>query len=234
MKLWIGVLAAAVSCNLSAKTLWSDFSVSYLNGSNYEVGDEKRQVVTFEHVTGTTWGDSFLFVDRLESDNGDNETYGEWSPRFKVTSLENSVVTDLYVATTVEMGTFNGKGGFSNSFTNYLVGIGAKISIPHTKFFNVNLYHRNNEQGENNYQATLVWSVPLGDFVYDGFADITNSTDDQEASMNFTSQLKYNLGAKLGFDTPLYVGVEYAYWVNKFGIKDVDEKNASLLVKYHF
>ena len=77
LSLVLGVLALPVSLNIQAKTLFSDFSVSYLNGSNYEVGDNKRQVVTFEHVAATTWGDSFTFVDRLESDNGDKEIYGE-------------------------------------------------------------------------------------------------------------------------------------------------------------
>ncbi|MFT5852739.1 MAG: hypothetical protein ACI87J_002718, partial [Colwellia sp.] len=51
---------------------------------------------------------------------------------------------------------------------------------------------------------------------------------------NFTSQLKYNLASILDLDTKLYVGVEYAYWVNKFGIDGVDENNINLLVKYHF
>jgi len=57
---------------------------------------------------------------------------------------------------------------------------------------------------------------------------------DTEAQMNFTSQLKFNLASMLNLDTKLYVGVEYAYWNNKFGIEGADERNVNLLVKYHF
>jgi nucleoside-specific outer membrane channel protein Tsx len=45
---------------------WSDFSLSYLNGSNYQVGDNDRRILTLEHAAGLTWGNTFTFVDRLE------------------------------------------------------------------------------------------------------------------------------------------------------------------------
>ncbi|MDC2890385.1 hypothetical protein [Psychrosphaera algicola] len=72
-----------------AKTKWSDFSLSYLKGSDYELGDNKREVISFEYANGSTWGDTFMFFDRLISDNGDVETYGEYNSRFHV---KNSMV----------------------------------------------------------------------------------------------------------------------------------------------
>jgi nucleoside-specific outer membrane channel protein Tsx len=98
----------------------------------------------------------------------------------------------------------------------------------------VNFYHRNNDQGDNNYQTTLVWGLPLGPLYYDGFIDYATSNDNKSTSMNFTSQLKYDLAPFLGISSKLYLGLEYVYWQNKFGIDGVDEKNANLLVKYHF
>jgi hypothetical protein len=64
--------------------------------------------------------------------------------------------------------------------------------------------------------------------------DYATSTDQSEAQMNLTSQLKYDVAPHLGLDTKFYVGVEYVYWLDKFGIKGVDENNLNLLVKYHF
>ncbi len=234
MKYLIVFSLLIVSNFASAKTLWSDYSVSLLKGSNYEVGDNDKTVLTFEHTAATSWGDSFLFVDRLESDNNDRETYGEWSPRIKLTSFKDSFVKSVYIASTLEMGSFASATGFGSGFNNYLLGVGVDVNIPGFKFFKINLYHRNNEYGGNSYQTTLVWGVPLGPLYYDGFLDFATSRDNSENSMNLTSQLKYNLAPHLDLSSKLFVGVEYVFWKNKFGIDGVDENNVNLLVKYHF
>lgn len=217
------------SLSAQAKTIWSDFSVTYLNGSDYEVGDKDREVVTFEYASGTTWGDTFMFFDRLESSNGNVETYGEFSPRFKIKDYGDNFIKSVYFAPSVEFG----------PGTNYLIGIGMDLNITSFDYFKLNTYLRKNDDGDNSEQVTLAWGVPIGPLYYDGFMDYATDVDntafgDKEAQMNLTSQLKYNLSPMLDLDTKLYVGVEYAYWLNKFGIKDVDEKNVNLLIKYHF
>lgn len=214
---------------VSAKTIWSDFSLSYLKGNNYEVGDNARDVATFEYASGTTWGDNFLFFDRLESSNGDISTYGEFSPRVKITDFDNSIVESLYLASTVEMG----------PTTNYLIGLGSDIKIPGFKFFKVNVYLKNNGEGDSNFQTTIVWALPLGPLFYDGFVDYATGVNntpfgDTKAQMNMTSQLKYDLAPMFNLSSKLYVGVEYVFWLNKFGIDGVDEQNANFLIKYHF
>lgn len=52
-------LCAGCSLPLQAEVLWQDVSVTYLNGSNYRVDGPDKQVLTFEHAAGTSWGDSF-------------------------------------------------------------------------------------------------------------------------------------------------------------------------------
>ncbi len=217
-----------------AKTLFSDYSVSYLNGNNYEVGDSDRQVMTLEHFAVTSWGDSFTFVDRLHSSNGDKETYAEFSPRLKLTSFENSPLKSVFIATTAEFGSFSSADNFGNSFTNYLYGIGSAWAVPGFDFVNLNLYKRNNDDSDNNYQTTISWGLPIGPLYFDGFMDYATSREGAKPSMNLTSQLKYDIAPHVGLDSKLYIGIEYAYWLNKFGIDGVDEKNMSLLVKYHF
>ncbi|MFT7007164.1 MAG: nucleoside-specific outer membrane channel protein Tsx [Colwellia sp.] len=217
------------SITAQAKTVWSDFSVTYLNGGDYEVGDKDREVVTFEYANGTTWGDTFMFFDRLKSSNGDVETYGEFSPRIKIKDYSDSFIKSVFFAPSVEFG----------PGTNYLVGVGLDLDIKFFDYFQVNTYLRNNDDGDRSEQVTLVWGIPLGPLYYDGFMDYATGVDntvngDTKTQMNFTSQLKYNLASILDLDTKLYVGVEYAYWVNKFGIDGVDENNINLLVKYHF
>jgi nucleoside-specific outer membrane channel protein Tsx len=119
-----------------ASIVFSDFSVSYLNGDDYQVGDNKRQVVTLEHFAKTSWGDSFTFVDRLKSNNGDDEIYGEFTPRFHLVDFDNSPIKSLLVATSIEFGNFSSASGAGSSLTNYLYGVGSQLNVPYFDFVN--------------------------------------------------------------------------------------------------
>ncbi len=222
-----------ISGPVLAEVYWSDFSLSYLNGSDFEVGDPKRQTLTVEHASGMSWGDNFFFIDHQVAETGAVTQYFELAPRISLSSLTKSKLAvgpfkDFYIATTLEGG----------SFTNYLLGVGVSLAIPGFKYFNVNLYNANNEKIDNDEQITLTWAVPFGTekipFIYDGFLDYSTKGDDHAAEMNFTSQLKWNFGKLMNLKAPLYLGIEYAYWTNKYGIDGVDEKNPNLLLKWHF
>ena len=187
-------------------------------------------MLTFEHASGQSWGDTFLFVDRLHSDSGDKTTYAEFSPRWYISQYDNKQwLKDLSVATTVEMG----KG-----FTHYLYGLGLSWNVPDFKFVKTNFYRRNNDTGGSNWQMTASWALPFevgqSQWVYDGFLDWFTAVDGKPSGYNFTSQLKLDLAPYFGLDTPLYIGTEYVYWTNKFGISGVDERNANLLLKWHW
>ncbi|RUO78939.1 nucleoside-binding protein [Idiomarina tyrosinivorans] len=226
MKTLTATFGLALCASAQAKIIWQDASLTYLNGSEYELGDNDRQVFTFEHTAATSWGDSFLFVDRIESDNGFTETYGELSPRLQVTDWSNDWISGLYVATTWE---------FGDGFNNYLIGPGIGVKAPGFDYLNFNLYRRSNEFYESNYQLTTTWGLALGPLYYDGFIDWSSASNGHAAEMNFTSQLKYNIAPLVGLgDDKLYVGIEYVFWNNKFGIDGIDERNANLLIKYHF
>ncbi|NRA54787.1 MAG: nucleoside-binding protein [Gammaproteobacteria bacterium] len=223
--------AALLSTTVSAKQYWSDTSFSALQGSNYELGDDDRNIYTFEHASGHSWGSLFTFVDRAHNTNfGDDDTYGELGFSFDVYNNQDGFVKKAYVTPQWEFGR-----SLSGTFNNFLAGVGVDLAIPGASYFNVNLYQRNNEQDDNNQQLTLVWSFPFADsFVYDGFLDAINGSDTQTGGYNFTSQLKYDVGQHIGVEkSKLYLGIEYVYWKNKFGVSGVDEKNANLLIKWH-
>lgn len=203
-----------------------------MKGTQYEVGDTDKTVFTLEHASGHSWGSIFTFVDRLSHDNDNqHELYGEFGANITLNELDNSVFKDVYLATQWE---FN-SDKFAQ-FDNYLVGVGANLSIPTFNFANITYYRRNNELGDNNNQLTFVWSVPFGDsIVYDGFIDAVDSTDSVASGYNFTSQIKYDVGQHIGIEkNKFYAGVEYVYWKNKFGIDGITEKNPNIMVKWHF
>jgi nucleoside-specific outer membrane channel protein Tsx len=240
MQKFIGISTLLlVTLPLQAEVLWQDFSVSYLNGNHYRVDGAKKQVLTFEHVAGTSWGDSFFFLDHLRNNNGARDNYAEWSPRLSfsklgVNGLQWGLIKDVLFTSTVEMSSFQ---------TNFLYGIATDLALPGFSYFSLNAYRRNNDGVADNWQLTTTWGLPFSlggqQFLYDGFLDWSSATADQSASMNMTSQLKWALHPLLGLKNKLYVGVEYVYWINKYGIADssqfrTDESNVNLLLKGHF
>lgn len=224
----------------SAETFFYDNSVSVLYGQSYEVLESDQAVVTFEHFSANSWGDIFVFGDRLMSTGDENqdqtETYIEVAPRFKVSGFDGGIVKNLYVATTWEM---------SEDADNLLVGLGTDFNVPGFQNLSLNAYQRLNDNYENNYQTTLVWGVPFSvagqNFMFDGFWDWATATDEDNAAAtsNFTYQLKWDAAQLIGTDKKVYVGIEHATWDNKFQIEhssgfDTKENVVSALVKVHF
>lgn len=227
-------------CNNSqAAVNWQQASLTYLYGTDYQIGDPKRHVVTLEHAANTRWGDSFLFIDHSVSTQSTHVSYGEWSPRFslgKNTAWQPSsgLLKDVLLAGTIEQGEYA---------TNFLYGIGLDLAIPGMKFTQLNLYRRQNEVGADNYQATLVWALPfqLGaqTLLYDGFIDYSSAHGEKATSVNFTSQLKFPIQAWFGVQNPIYLGTEISVWRNKYHIANSaalksNELNVNFLVKWLF
>lgn len=223
----------------SAETFFYDNSLTVLYGEEYEVGDSDRAVVTFEHFSAHSWGDIFVFADRLMDQGKDfdgTETYIEVAPRFKVSDFDGGFVKNVYVATTWEMSEFD---------DNLLLGLGTDFNVPGFQNLSLNAYQRFNDNGDDNFQTTAVWGVPFAvagqNFMFDGFWDwATGTSNGTAASSNFTYQLKWDAAQALGTDNKVYVGIEHAIWDNKFGLKhgefglDTKENVVSALVKVHF
>ena len=212
-----------------AETYFIDHSVSLLQGYNYEMGDSERNIVTFEHTSGHSWGGLFVFVDRMkEIHDGGAGTYVEVSPSFTLAKLGDGLVKDISLATTWEM---SGVGD------NYLVGLGSSLNLPGFKHFSVRIYQRLNDVADDNQQLTLVWGLPFSvggqEFMFDGFMDHENKLNGN-ASTNFTPHLKMDVAKILGYTERLYVGIEYVNWRNKFHSEGTDENNVNLLLKAHF
>ncbi len=227
-----------LSTHSQAELLFSNASISYLKGDNYQLGDNRRQVITLEHASGFNWGDNFFFFDRLKNHDGQYSSYFELSPRLNLKTfgdldLSFGPVSDVLLTATWESGSSS-----SSRFDNYLYGIGFNLKAPGFKYLKLNVYLVDNELKPDDEQLTLSWAYPFSiadqNFLYDGFLDWSSSSHSHAAEMNFTSQIKWDLGHYLHMERALYVGFEYAYWNNKFGVKGVNERNPSILLKWHF
>ena len=236
---------------------WQDNSLTYLNGIDFKVDPPKQQTVTFEHASGWSFGDLFIFVDGIkyntEATNGagDGHTfYGEISPRLSLGKISGAdlsfgPIKDVLLAATYEFG--------EDDVDSYLLGPAVDLNIPGFDYFQLNTYLRTTDgrrDGDNVWQITPVWSytIPVGDsdLVIDGFMDwVVDNDDSYHANPHFNPQIKYDLAKAMGWGKRFYVGVEYDYWSDKYGIDDngfvgseilggTDQSAISLLAKAHF
>ncbi|BAP45453.1 hypothetical protein NRB16_19625 [Pseudomonas sp. LJDD11] len=250
-------LLASPSAWADGPLLWHDESITYLYGKNFKIDPAIQQTITLEHASAWTWGDLFVFVDNIwfngaKSGNGNHTMYGEISPRLSAgklfdTDLSFGPIKDVLLASTWEFG--------DDDVDAYLLGPGFDLAVPGFDYFQLNFYYRQPDGDRvraGAWQITPAWSytLPLGNsnLVIDGFIDwvVNNKSSsggkqsDYHANLHFNPQIKYDLGKSLGYEAKhLYVGVEYDYWSDKYGIKDsqvfaTDQNTTSLLVKYHF
>jgi nucleoside-specific outer membrane channel protein Tsx len=251
-----GTLLAAVPAMAGDLVQWQSNSLTYLYGQNFEVNPSIQQTLTFEHADGWKYGDNFLFVDNIfyngkkDSGVGNNTLYGEFSPRLSMGKIfdkkfELGPIKDVLLAATYEFG--------EGDVESFLIGPGFDLSLPGFDYFQLNFYKRYNEghrAGYGAWQITPVWSytIPVGksDILIDGFMDWvvdskkSDSKGDYHSNLHFNPQIKYDLGKAINLpEKQLYVGIEYDYWTNKYGIEDsrnfnTDQNTASLLVKVFF
>jgi len=237
--------ASVLSMGAQAEQFWADNSVSLLQGSDYAMVDSVDDkatltTMTLEHVSGHSWGGLFFFVDRHvgEDDSASGqqfkETYGEVSPKFTLVEMDG-FVKSINAAFTYEFGSTS--SGFSQD--NYLYGVGADFAVPGLDYFGATYYYADNEAAEaDDHQLTLVYGAHFGEVIVDGYIDYSTGTEVTDAQFHFNPQITYNVGSLMGLKNKVKVGVEYSYWANKFGVKDlddkIDEQNAfSLLLKAH-
>ncbi|MDW7745624.1 outer membrane protein OmpK [Halomonas sp.] len=242
----------AISClfiagisTAQAEKLFSDSSISLLHSDQYEAFGREQQehtFFTFENVTAHDWGGTFFFIDANQghgSASGQDDVYGEFSPTLSLNWLTGQdfsagPLQDISLAATYEF-------GGETDLNNYLTGFSLSWDVPGFQYVNTAFYHANNSQIDNDLQLTLTWGAPFelgaARFLFDGFLDYSTAESDHKSELNFTPQLKLDIGNFSGNPGVLYAGIEYAYWRNKYGLSDdvMDtESSVSALIKFHF
>nr|MBF0684362.1 hypothetical protein [Pseudomonas sp.] len=239
---------------------WQNNSFTYLYGKNFAVDSaggkegDIQQTITFEHASGWSWGDMFMFVDNkwyngISGSDG-HTYYGEFSPRLslgKITGADFSFgpITDVLIAGTYERGEDRNR--------NYLLGPAVDLKVPGFDRLAINAYYRKPDgitgKPSGQWQITPTWAItiPVGksDILFDGYIDwVVNDkksgNSELKKNFHFNPQVKYDLGKALDYAPgKLYVGIEYDYWSNKYGIGDSSDFNTdnnvtNFSVKAHF
>ena len=244
------LLLGSLSSNADTGLLWQDMSATVTHGQHFKVDPAEQNALTLEHVSALSTGDSFSFIEISQYPHADRSAglYGEVAVRWSHNKLAADPITfgpitDISLTTNLEFG--------SETAEMLLLGPSIDLSLPGFNFFTLSLTRREslNRVGNTSsegWQVTpsfsITWPIGRSEVVLDGFIDWVFATDEAAYAENLqiNPQLKYNLGKLLYRpDTRFYIGLEYYFWSNKFGIGsttdfNTDQHALSVLAKYHF
>jgi nucleoside-specific outer membrane channel protein Tsx len=242
-KLILLALLLFVSATIQAENLfdWSSNSIQVLSGDGFELDSGYHNTITLEHADAWRYGENFLFLDFIQRDDIGMEVYGEWYPRLSLNKLSNKNLSfGLFRDFSLVGGINAGSEPSADPFMAYLLGAGIKFDIPHTEFVQLDIMaHKQDSVHRAGLQITPAWSIPfrLGalHFKFRGFLDwVSASATGGEDYILTQPQLLLDAGRLFGHKEKLYVGIEYWYWHNKFGIKGVTEQSVQATLMYAF
>jgi len=252
----LALLASFTASATSVSFLWGD---NFREDLGYE---KEKLTMTIEHFAVWEKGNVFFYYDITEpfSDNNgqSNQFFGGIAPTFsfsKMTGKDLSVGWLKDVSLRLELE--NGSGFGANNFRNYFYGFQYDLAIPGFDFFTLNTVLRDNPNDQGvGFQIGTFWQMtwdfgPWNHYKFTGFiaASPWNGDkpreEDQVKSEYMNSdrgkfwtaqpQFLWDLGYGLwGKPDRLETGFEYAYFVNRYQIKDKDEKCLQAMVKLSY
>lgn len=232
-------------------------SLSFLWGNNFreDLGYEKEKLtMTLENFSVWEYGTVFYYFDLTEpfsNQNGDsNQYFGGISPTFSFNKMfginfGTGVLRDVSLRLELE----NGSGSGRNNFRNYFYGLQYDLAVPGFDFFSLNTVLRDNPEDQGvGFQIGGFWQMSWEfsqwrRFKFTGFFATSPWDGDQDPENSFFSnrgrylttqpQFLWDLGYGLfGKQNRLETGVEYAYFLNRYQIRERDEKVLQAMVKF--
>jgi len=212
---------------------WTSTNIQQLYGWGFELGDSERYTTTIEHANGWKYGQNFFFVDLTERDDVGLEVYAEV---YSYLSFNKILGTNLSLGPLKDISFFAGLN-ISNEpeddhYSAYLAGLSLDLSNQYFDYLQIDIAAFKADDVKNKYglQITPVWSIPfeLGSlkFKFRGFTDFRTANTSNSGNFHILAQpqILLDIGNLMGIkEKSLYIGSEYSYWHNKYGIKDVDE-----------
>jgi nucleoside-specific outer membrane channel protein Tsx len=203
--------------------------------------DVPKNIFTFENTSaGRSWS-SYLFVDVLRSwsdaDANAKEVYGEWYPALSFRAFTGKERSKGFVRdVSLTLGLNTGVRSTGSSPFVLLPGVAFDLKVPAFAFFSVRAgayVERGRFQGQptdclgTTYQITPSWSLPIdvgaSTMKFSGFVDFTGSHANCEAQVLTTPRAVLDLSAYWRKPGRLYVGLDWVYWHNKYGISNLND-----------
>jgi nucleoside-specific outer membrane channel protein Tsx len=252
--------AAALAFSAGAHAAdWSDTEISVLHGTKYHDNgndiDIGKTIITLQHASGYKYGRNFFFVDMLKSNSADNklgEVYGEYYHTLSVTKLggmdwSKNVVKDVGITGGLNYGSKN--GDFGSNPKILLLGPTIDLNVPGFNFFNIDILAYKDTGtfsgfgggrlcGDSNvtYQVTPAWSMPFSigsaKFSFEGFVDFIGKHGTCARQILTQPQIRWDVGNHFGKPSTVFLGLEYQYWNNKFGIDGRKESLPQVMLNW--
>ena len=247
----VGAILAMLGSMCAPSTFAQDQSSFNVSNINVRYGwtfrepgiaeDVPKNIFTFENTAAGRWWSSYLFVDVLRSwsepDANAKEVYGEWYPTLSLRALtgrERSKGILADVGLTVGLNT--GVRSTGPSPFAVLPGLTFTLNVPGFDHFAVNTVayiDRGRFQGQPTdctataFQVTPSWSVPIRagrtTLKVNGFVDFTTRHANCEAQILTTPRVLLDLSAYWQKPGVLYIGADWVYWHNKYGISGLKD-----------
>ncbi|MCP5279307.1 MAG: hypothetical protein H6935_13255 [Thiobacillus sp.] len=246
----LGCLQALLAAPCQAAD-WSATDIQYLHGSGYEPADTDMHIVTLNHARGYDWGRVFAFVDytKLGRQAGRDEgIYGELYGTFSLSSLTgHDFHSGLLKDVNLTLGVNYGDNTDGSNPRVILPGLTFDLDLPGFAFFNVDVLgyiDRGRFNGAattcnaETYQVTPAWKLPFSlgrlRMSFEGFADIIGAHGTCVRQTLAQPQVRVDVGDMFGRPDRLYMGLEYQYWDNKFGVRGWNERVPQALILLSF
>jgi len=219
---------------------WTSSNVQLLYGSDFEFGDPDRTTVTVEHANGWKYGQNFFFIDVITHNDIGVEVYAE---AYSYLSFNKITGTDLSLGPIKDISLFAGIN-ISNKpendhFKAYLAGLSLDLNNKYFDYLQLDIAAFKSDDVSNKYglQFTPVWSYPFSigpaNFKFRGFADFRSANTNNSGNFHILAQpqMLLDIGDLAGQKKEIvYIGTEYTYWHNKFGVKDVEESVVQAMI----
>lgn len=232
---------------------WTNTEIQYLHGDGYRMPsnpyDISQSIITFTHADGWKYGRNFLFMDTLITESGQpsqTNVYGEVYSYLTLgkiigEDLSFSIFKDLNATVSVNAGE-NLESWSKSGSRVALYGFTVDFNLPFFKVFSLDFMRHNVLEPVaigTSWQMTAVWKLPFSiantKWSLDGFADFTESKNAKYVGNILAQpQLRLDVGDLWGQSNHVFVGVEYQYWHNKYGIRGLNEGLPQALVVWKF
>ena len=239
-------------------------------GEPFEGNDIHKNIINLTHASGYKYGVNFFNVDLLQSDKNDPAVGGEGAQEAYVV-YRNTVDLSKITGSEYKWGIIRGIGGTAGfdwntkndvgySSKKRMLVLGPTVMMDVPGFLNVSvlaLWESNAPVGitsryeyDTHAMLDLNWGIPIGSspFSFQGYFDVIAPKgkdefgNDTETEVHFDAAIMLDVGRVLGGPKDTFkVGLEYEYWMNKFG-NDHDgpagdgafAKTPMVRVEYHF
>ena len=248
----LAVVVAVVQVPCTGFTAdWSTTEIQLQYGnleSAFGGKDLDTTIITFQNASAWKYGDNFLFVDVIRTENDNTNLYGEWYPSLSVGKIMGK---NTFGGALRDVGLIIGINFDSDANVfKYLPGVRLSWDLPGFAFLNTDfMAYIDNSGGmdsggapkeDDSWMIDVNWALPFRlaslNFGFEGHMEYIAERDNElggKAEGWFLAQPQFRIDiGELIFKKPdvLFAGIEYQYWINKLGDGDTDESAVQALL----